>query len=238
MDEKIRFLKATPLFGGLEDEELVELIRRLKVASYEAGEYVFVEGEPAEALFIVLAGEIELSKEIAPELERTLAVAGAGEVFGEMGVLDGAARSASARARTRTDVLWIGAELLRELVQSRPLLGAKLLWAFATLLSARLRTTTEQYGAAVRWALEASGLQRLPLHELLEGVRSHAFSLRDGTVVRGRILRVDEGPAAPLAGREITVKTDGGAIVVLPYHALLSIDLDVPLQRALEAEVL
>ncbi len=61
------------------------------------GEVLFREGDESDSAFTVLTGEVELTKD-APDGPVQLAVLGKGETFGEMGVLDGRPRSATARA--------------------------------------------------------------------------------------------------------------------------------------------
>ncbi len=67
---------------------------------YMAGEVIFRQGYPADHAYVVLTGEVEIYRETADGSEERLAVLPPGQMFGEMGVLDDAPRSASARAVT------------------------------------------------------------------------------------------------------------------------------------------
>lgn len=224
--DKIALLRASPLFGELGDEEFEALVPLLKVASYDDEACIVAEGDEADALFIVLEGEVVLLKELEPEHERTIAVLGPGEVFGEMGVLEGAPRSASAVARGTVRLLWIGADLLRELVAHKPAIGSKILMGYARLLSSRLRATTEQYAEAVRWALESSGLQRFGLAALIESPAAHRLALRSGRSLCGQIVRVDgQDGGGPDRITGLAVRTGGGALHYVPFHAIEQIEL-------------
>jgi NADH:ubiquinone reductase (H+-translocating) len=73
-------------------------------AHYEPGEVVFEEGEVGECLFMILSGEVEVSKLVGGE-PRPIGTLGAGEYFGEMALLGRRPRSASTRAVTALDLL-------------------------------------------------------------------------------------------------------------------------------------
>ena len=73
-------------------------------AHYEPGEVVFEEGEVGESLFMILAGEVEVSKLIDGEPQH-IGTLGAGEYFGEMALLGRRPRSASTRAASTLDLL-------------------------------------------------------------------------------------------------------------------------------------
>lgn len=64
---------------------------------FEAGEIIFREGDPADYAYVIHAGRVEIAKETGAG-PLTLALLGEGDMFGEMGVLDAATRSATARA--------------------------------------------------------------------------------------------------------------------------------------------
>ena len=67
-------------------------------AKYKAGEIVFRQGYPADNAYVIESGQVEIFQELADGKEEHVATLGAGQMFGEYGVLDDAPRSASARA--------------------------------------------------------------------------------------------------------------------------------------------
>lgn len=71
---------------------------------YETGDIIFRQGELAQSFFIILAGEVQVSRH-QNEQEKMVATLGAGEYFGEMSLLLGVQHSASARALTPVDIL-------------------------------------------------------------------------------------------------------------------------------------
>lgn len=230
--DKVAFLRETQLFRRLTDDELQFMIGILKIVRYEPEEFIFLEGDEADAAYIVVEGEVRFTKQVAIDVEKTVFVAGAGDVFGEMGVLESERRSATAQALGEVTALWIGAELFGRVADERPEIGVKMLGELARLLSSRLRHTTELYSAAVAWGAEISGATRLDFHELIEDCRGIRFSLRSGAEHRGRIVRVDRDT------RDITIQTDEGALLVLPYHAIDVIQIGKEIAQAEEvAEV-
>lgn len=73
-------------------------------AHYEPGEVVFEEGEVGDSLFMILSGEVEVSKLVGGESQH-IGTLGPGEYFGEMALLGRRPRSASTRAATALDLL-------------------------------------------------------------------------------------------------------------------------------------
>lgn len=72
--------------------------------TYTAGQVIFGEGEQGDCAFVVCEGEIAIVKGAGAK-ERRLATCGAGEMFGEMALVDDSPRSASARAETAASCL-------------------------------------------------------------------------------------------------------------------------------------
>src|SRR4051794_35095447 len=88
-----------PLFATIPPDELAQLAIELQQISYPTGTILMREGEPGDGAYIVLSGVFEIIKELGTPDERLFGQRGAGEVVGEMGLLnqDGL-RTASARA--------------------------------------------------------------------------------------------------------------------------------------------
>jgi len=88
-------------------------------------------------MFIIIDGQAVVEKD-----GTTIAVLGPGGHFGEMAIVDNGSRSATVRARSRTDVLSIGQAAINGLMMREPQLGVKVLWNFAQVLSQRLRSAS------------------------------------------------------------------------------------------------
>lgn len=100
-------LKRVPLFHGLTPEQVSELSAIASTRSAKAGEVLFRQGEPGEALYIVMSGVVRLYT-LESEKELELGFAREGQYFGEMSLIDGAPRSAAACAVEDTELLLVG----------------------------------------------------------------------------------------------------------------------------------
>jgi ATP/ADP translocase/HEAT repeat protein len=130
--EKLLVLRATPMFAKLRGDDLAPLAHVAEVESYAAGETIFDEGEPGDALFVVVRGLVGITKG-----EKRLARLGVNETFGEMSVLDEAPRSACARALEDSELLRIGSEEFAEVLHEQ----VEIAEGVIRVLSRRLRET-------------------------------------------------------------------------------------------------
>ena len=112
-------LRDTPLFGGLEDDQLERLIELGEIVDLEPGEILIREGDLADALYVVLEGELEVTK-LTGTSEIPLAQVGPGSLQGEIAALEGGRRLASVRAVGPAEVLRIPVGTIRELLDAGP----------------------------------------------------------------------------------------------------------------------
>ena len=101
----IELLSSMELFADLGDSELGKIARLLKEHKVSENETIFNQGETGDALYIVLQGRVRIASTDSFGRERVLAFYGPGEFFGDMAVLTGAPRSASATASTDVRLL-------------------------------------------------------------------------------------------------------------------------------------
>ena len=93
------------LFADLAEDELVAVARLLKEQKFAENQAIFSQGDRGDALYIVIQGQVRIASTDHNGREKVLAFYGPGEFFGDMAVLSGAPRSASARATTPVQVL-------------------------------------------------------------------------------------------------------------------------------------
>lgn len=132
-------LRSVPFFASLSDATLQRLLTRCPVQAIPAHRDIFLQGEPGEALYVILAGEIEILQSLDGAPVR-LSAFHAGEYFGEMALLDDAPRSATARTLSESVLLEVHKQDLLELLRERP----AFLTDAARVLSARLRDMNAQ----------------------------------------------------------------------------------------------
>ncbi len=104
----------------------------------EAGEVLFDEGDKGDVMYLIREGKIKITKGQGED-EKVLAVLKEGDFFGEMAIIDGSPRSASAIAVTPTSLLVIDKETFKSKLKENPLIEYTL-----ETLTRRLRTTDEQ----------------------------------------------------------------------------------------------
>src|SRR5205814_1101298 len=108
------------LFAGLEEADLVALAREMRSRRFRRGEVLFHMGDPGDALFVVTAGAVKISLPSEEGDEAIIATVREGEFFGELALLDGAPRSATATALEPTETLVLPRPRLRELIATAP----------------------------------------------------------------------------------------------------------------------
>jgi len=133
--EKILFLKNAAVFAGVNGEDLAPLARIAEGEVYAPGAMLVREGEPGDALYIIVHGAVAVE-----HAGRRLARLGPGDSVGEMAVLDNAPRSATARAEEETEVLRIGSEEFYEILHEH----VEIAEGVIRVLSQRLRRLDEE----------------------------------------------------------------------------------------------
>jgi len=128
------------IFGGLEPGVLERLAGELRRRRFRRGEIIFHAGDPGDALFVVVSGAVKITLPTEDGDEAILATLRSGEAFGELALLDGAPRSASAAAMEPTQVLVLTRSRFEELVDAVPAIRTALL----RTLAAEIRRLTEQ----------------------------------------------------------------------------------------------
>jgi CRP-like cAMP-binding protein len=199
--ELIQLLSRCDLLRHLPPEQIQQLLPLIRVQYVTAGTTLFRADDPADALYIVARGKIDILAK--PEIEspegRRLARLDAGQAFGEMALLHGGERTATARAAVDTQLLAIDKADFDHLIKFDPQLAG----AVERLSHSRALSNLSTDGLhAATWAkLATAGLDRLSRHEtnrLLEETGSGAGL----AIVFGNIL--DTIPGCLVIGARFT----------------------------------
>ncbi|MEJ7603782.1 MAG: cyclic nucleotide-binding domain-containing protein [Kofleriaceae bacterium] len=118
--EKMMLIRQVPIFSALAAEDLEELATIVEEYRLEPGADVFREGDPGDAVFLIVKGAVRVFTGGGDRPERTLSELGAGACIGEMGVLDAAPRSATVRTLERTRALRVPGEEFKRVMSERP----------------------------------------------------------------------------------------------------------------------
>lgn len=148
-DEIVVVLGGCPLFKGAGADDLAALAAAAGTTRWPQGTVIFQQGDESQFLAIVEKGRIRLSLVTAAGKELVLRHAQAGEVLGEMGVLDHAPRSADATAVNVSQGLVIQRAAFERVLAERPALAA----AVIRYLAGRLRETTYQLESVALYSL-------------------------------------------------------------------------------------
>ncbi len=138
-------LQTIPLFKSLGKRDITNLSRIIHNRNYLAGEYIFYQGDPGIGLYIIREGEVSISRDEDEKDKITLATFSKGDFFGELAMIDGETRSASAIANSDTRLAVIFKPDLDEYIDKYPKKGIKILESIAHIVAIRLRALNEEY---------------------------------------------------------------------------------------------
>jgi CRP/FNR family transcriptional regulator, cyclic AMP receptor protein len=141
----ISLLRGTELFAELDDEALGQVAAASRSRDLRRGDVIFTEGAVPEHLYVVEEGRIAIASKSDDGRESVFALMERGELFGEMGLLDGLGRSAEARALEPSQIIEIPYNPVRSAFEARP----ELLWGVVALLAGRLRSMDAQLADSV-----------------------------------------------------------------------------------------
>jgi serine/threonine protein phosphatase PrpC len=141
---KLEVFKGMQMFRYLSYKELVRVSSIAELVDPADGAPIFTQGEPGDAMYVVLAGAVRLSKDgkLVTELGR-------GQHFGEMALIDRSVRSLTATATPGTQLAVIQRKHFYDIIKREPASAVKLLWSFVQVLGGRLRKTTSDLSDAL-----------------------------------------------------------------------------------------
>ena len=143
---KLEVLKGMQMFRYLSYRELVRVMNIADTVEFAPDAEIFHEGQPGDAMYVVMTGAVRLTKSAA-----TIAELGKGQHFGEMSLVDRSVRSLTAMAAGTAPVRLavIRRKDFYDIIRKEPELAVKLLWSFVQVLGARLRKTTSDLSDAL-----------------------------------------------------------------------------------------
>jgi len=129
-----------------------------------AGTVLFEEGAFGDTMYMIVVGQLQVSKRMVAGADKVLTILGAGQYVGEMSLLRGAQRSATVKALTDTEVIEIDQDAFMQLLQDEPQVGLEIM----RQLAHRVQETTEEM---ILTALELALVQRDPQRMRTESQR-------------------------------------------------------------------
>lgn len=145
-------LRSVSILSGLTDEFLAEIKERVELLSFEPGEVIFLQDDPADSFYLIRIGFVKVSQNY-PGGEVVLSYLSRGNYFGEMGLLGGGVRTATCTALDHVEVVRMRGEDFQLMIERFP----EIRRALGEVAAARAEENQQQ----------ASRLLDVPLDEFL-----------------------------------------------------------------------
>jgi CRP-like cAMP-binding protein len=185
---KLELLHNVPAFSRLDADQLALLAASVGSQSFERGETIFHQGSIGSILYIVVSGQVRIYTISEAGQELTLTIFKTGDFLGELALLDGLPRSASAQAMRLTTTLTLHRAAFLHTIEACPPIAASVLEAMA----ARLRHTT-----VYAEQLTSSSAPRRVVRQLLNLAALHGIAEGGATRID---LRLTQDDLASLSG--------------------------------------
>lgn len=222
MSYETHFLTNLPLFANLPQRTLDHLAADLILRHFNAGDTIFHEGDPGELLYVVKTGQVRIFVHGDGQETSVILFGRPGDIFGELAIVDGLPRSATATALVETWVYTLTREQFRAHMRRTPQLALN----FMKMLTVRVRYNTMQVNSLASHTI-ARRLARL----LLKLAQDYGQVDQQGVRI---LANLNDTELASLIGasRESTNKTlnqfrrralierDKGDIIILDPDAL------------------
>lgn len=134
----VEVLRQVPLFASLTNEQIAAMVDQFHVAAFTPDAIIFLEGDPADRLWVVQAGQIKIIKHTSEGQENLLEVITPGEMFGGAGILF-PTHPATAVAMTDTLTLWLERDPYLNLIRQYPEIALRIIALLGNRLQAAMK---------------------------------------------------------------------------------------------------
>jgi CRP-like cAMP-binding protein len=197
----------SPLFQGIEPDELTRIAEGMVRRRYRRGEVVFHEGDPGDSLHVLVSGRVKISRESAEGDEAIVVILNPGDTFGAIVLLDGAPRSATATAIEPTETLPMARSTFTGLVDG----SEAFRWHVLGGMAGVVRRITDQLAEA--HFLDLAGRLALQLTRLAEeGADGRTRDIELGATLTQSDLAAMVGGTRQRVNRIVADFTDDGLL--------------------------
>jgi CRP/FNR family transcriptional regulator, nitrogen oxide reductase regulator len=218
-------LAALPIFGGLSDRDWDKILDLFSERQYQKDDYIFLEGEAPEALYVVKSGKVKVLRHSTDGKDVVLRVASHGELLGTVGTFDGGGYPGTAQAIENCDLLVVARNDCLTLCSRYPVFAL----AVIADLGSRLRSSAEQIRS-----LAVERVEQRIARTLLKLAETAGSDVSDGRVIEMPLTRQDvadmTGTTVETAIRVMSkfrrlglIRTRRGKVVLVDREALLEI---------------
>ena len=137
-------LNQMELFEDLSNRDLRQIAQIAYRRFYAAGEAIVIEGQDAAGMYIIMDGEVEVTKELEDGSVVRLAALDSGNFFGDVGLIDNSPRTATVQAVRDSEMIGFFRPELLKLMDSHARLASSLIFTLAKIVASRLRFTNRK----------------------------------------------------------------------------------------------
>lgn len=222
LEQAVRLLQEVPFFAGISREDLAPLAAACRPRHYRRNQIIFHRDDPGDTLHIVQSGQVRIVLTSPEGDEILLALMQAGDFFGELSLLDGLPRSATAVANEATVTLALARSGFLRVLDHSPQLVHQIILA----LSARLRRTDLLLGDSAFLDVPTRLVKRLLDLAQTQGERETGKGPRTILVTQSELAAM-VGATRESVNRELRtlearglIRVDRGRILLLRPEAL------------------
>ena len=189
---KLDLLNRVSVFSRLDAAQLALLARSVSTQTFQRGDIIFHEGSVGSTLYIIAAGQVRIYTTSEAGQELTVTMFREGDFFGEMALLDGQPRAASAEAMCRTTTLSLQRAAFLHTINACPPIAASVLEVMAARIrqtnaaaeqlanmSASQRVVRQLLSLAARYGIADGGAVRIDLHLTQDDIASLSGTTRE-----------------------------------------------------------
>jgi len=200
MENELSFLKKVPIFSDLTESALQLILSKSRTLKFRKGAVLMSEGETGESLYLIHSGQVKIFVSEEDGNEMTLFIEGPGSYIGEISLLDGAPRTASAITLEKTEVISISKNAFIEVITENPDIAFNIISA----LTQKLRRATESIRSlALKNVYQRLVLKLLELAEEEDGYK--VISRRYSHLELGKMI----GASREMVGKVMAELTRG-----------------------------
>lgn len=145
INDLFALIQSIPLFKNLNKSNVRLLSELLHHRSYQANEYIFHQGDPGNALYIVIEGTINIVQTSENGSDIPLVKLKGGDFLGELALVDDDIRSASAIASSNSKLAAIFKSDLDSFMKKHPNAGVEIMRNMSIVLSKRIKSLNSDY---------------------------------------------------------------------------------------------